>query len=58
MVVRHLARVASDHSPILLNFLEYRFKLERFFRYEEVWASYLASEAIVKSAWRIKMKGD
>ncbi|XP_020680604.1 uncharacterized protein LOC110098201 [Dendrobium catenatum] len=36
MVLRHLSRVASDHNPILLNFLEENFVSDKIIRFEEV----------------------
>ncbi|KAL0928658.1 hypothetical protein M5K25_000567 [Dendrobium thyrsiflorum] len=43
MVVRHLARIASDHCPIMINLLNQMSKAKKVIRFEDIWASYHAS---------------
>ncbi|XP_020699405.1 uncharacterized protein LOC110111747 [Dendrobium catenatum] len=57
-LVRNLSRVATDHCPILLNFLEVNFASDKIIRFEEVWASYPTSVGVVKAAWGKKTSGD
>ncbi|KAL0928597.1 hypothetical protein M5K25_000500 [Dendrobium thyrsiflorum] len=40
---RHLARVASDHCPIVMNIFQDRFHKKKILRFEDVWLSYPAS---------------
>ncbi|XP_028551284.1 uncharacterized protein LOC114579795 [Dendrobium catenatum] len=56
--VRHLERIASDHCPIVLKNFNVLPKHNRLVRYEEVWASYLASQAIVKKTCSKTARGD
>ncbi|XP_020688648.1 uncharacterized protein LOC110104046 [Dendrobium catenatum] len=51
MVVRHLARIASDHYPILLNLLEFNKISKKQIKFEEVWASCPTSVTVAKKAW-------
>ncbi|KAI0529247.1 hypothetical protein KFK09_001794 [Dendrobium nobile] len=46
-VVRNLARVASDHCPILLNLMKHHAS-KKVLRFEDIWASNKASVAVVK----------
>ncbi|KAI0488429.1 hypothetical protein KFK09_028260 [Dendrobium nobile] len=55
--VRNLARVASDHCPILLNFTVQQAS-KKIMRYEDVWASNKASMAVVEKVWRRNYKGN
>ncbi|XP_028550148.1 uncharacterized protein LOC114579514 [Dendrobium catenatum] len=54
LVVRHLARVASDHCPVVLN-LVVQNSANKVLRFEEVWASNKASVAVIKGIWRKKL---
>ncbi|XP_020695122.1 uncharacterized protein LOC110108705 [Dendrobium catenatum] len=56
--VRHLARVASDHCPILLNLLDFNFPCKKNIKFEDIWASIPASMAVVRDAWRRKSVGE
>ncbi|KAI0503826.1 hypothetical protein KFK09_014769 [Dendrobium nobile] len=58
LMERHLARIASDHSPILLNLLNFSSPARKVFRFEEVWTSIPASKTIVRESWRRKAQGD
>ncbi|XP_020692729.1 uncharacterized protein LOC110106964 [Dendrobium catenatum] len=58
ILVRHLTRVASDHCPIILNFLDANFAAYKIIRFEKVWASYPDSIGIVKATWSKKINGD
>ncbi|KAL0925470.1 hypothetical protein M5K25_003802 [Dendrobium thyrsiflorum] len=51
IVVRHLARIASDHCPIILNLLVFNSNSNKNIKFENVWSSYPASLGIVKGAW-------
>ncbi|KAL0910886.1 hypothetical protein M5K25_018983 [Dendrobium thyrsiflorum] len=53
--VKHLARVASDHSPIALKINEAYKGSQRSFRFENVWRSYPASWNVVLKAWNRKL---
>ncbi|XP_028548825.1 uncharacterized protein LOC110093604 [Dendrobium catenatum] len=55
--IRNLARVASDHYPILLNFIVHQAS-KKILRFEDVWASNKASMAVVKKVWRRNYKGN
>ncbi|XP_020686778.1 uncharacterized protein LOC110102681 [Dendrobium catenatum] len=50
MVVKHLPRIVSDHCPILLNTLKSSSKVKKSIKFEDVWASYPASYAVVEKA--------
>ncbi|XP_028551169.1 uncharacterized protein LOC114579732 [Dendrobium catenatum] len=52
LVVKHLPRIASDHCPMLLKISDYSSKGLKSFKFEDVWASYPASYAVVKNAWK------
>ncbi|KAL0928590.1 hypothetical protein M5K25_000491 [Dendrobium thyrsiflorum] len=58
LVLRHLARVTSDHCPISLNLVENNFSCDKIIRFEDVWASYPASVGIVRTAWNKKTGGN
>ncbi|XP_028552566.1 uncharacterized protein LOC114580146 [Dendrobium catenatum] len=58
LTVRHLARIASDHSPLVLNFCNSRNFHKRRIIFEDVWASYPASFAVVKREWSKKFSGN
>ncbi|XP_020705561.1 uncharacterized protein LOC110116355 [Dendrobium catenatum] len=51
LTVRHLARIASDHSPLVLNLCNSSSFKKRSIIFEDVWASYPASFAVVKREW-------
>ncbi|KAL0925295.1 hypothetical protein M5K25_003616 [Dendrobium thyrsiflorum] len=55
--VKHLARVASDHSPIALKINEEHKISKRCFRFENIWRSYPASWNVVLKAWNRKVSG-
>lgn len=57
MVVRHIARVASNHCPILVNLQKNKFKTTKVTRFEDSWASYYASYAIVEKVCSRKVVG-
>ncbi|XP_020686436.2 uncharacterized protein LOC110102440 [Dendrobium catenatum] len=57
MVVKHLPRIASDHCPILLNTSVFPSNSKRSIKFEDVWASYLASFDVVKKAWMRRDSG-
>ncbi|XP_020685766.1 uncharacterized protein LOC110101988 [Dendrobium catenatum] len=50
-MVKHLSRIASDHCTILLEIFKPVVVNNKEIRYEEVWATYLGAEAIVKKSW-------
>ncbi|KAL0925393.1 hypothetical protein M5K25_003719 [Dendrobium thyrsiflorum] len=50
--VRHLARVASDHCPIVLNLVDKLHFKSKIIRFEDTWRSYPASWNIVLKSWR------
>ncbi|XP_020696749.1 uncharacterized protein LOC110109882 [Dendrobium catenatum] len=56
LVVRHLARVASDHFLVVLN-LVVQNSAKKVLIFEEVWASNKASLAVIKGIWRKKIDG-
>ncbi|XP_020672039.1 uncharacterized protein LOC110092031 [Dendrobium catenatum] len=58
LMERHLGRIASDHSPILLNLLNFSSSARKVIRFKEVWTSILSSTAIVRESWRRKAQGD
>ncbi|KAI0496524.1 hypothetical protein KFK09_022843 [Dendrobium nobile] len=56
--IRHLARVASDHSPIVLKLdVSVRFK-SKFIKFEDTWRSYLAAKSVIYHSWKKKDYGD
>ncbi|XP_020680369.1 uncharacterized protein LOC110098015 [Dendrobium catenatum] len=56
--VKHLARVASDHSPIVFNMDARKINRNKSFRFEDTWRSYPAAWSIVKNSWRKADFGD
>ncbi|XP_028555720.1 uncharacterized protein LOC114580933 [Dendrobium catenatum] len=57
-VIKHLARIASDHSPIVLKLdAEARFK-SKIIRFEDTWRSYPACKGIVSHSWKKKDVGN
>ncbi|XP_020681242.1 uncharacterized protein LOC110098680 [Dendrobium catenatum] len=58
LVVRHLARVATGHCPILLTLLEFNVSCKRNIKFEDIWASIPASMEVVRDAWRRKSIGE
>ncbi|KAI0516068.1 hypothetical protein KFK09_008740 [Dendrobium nobile] len=57
-VVRHLARVASNHRPIVLKLFEVSIKMRRYIKFEEVWLSFRTSVHIVAKGWKKNYIGD
>ncbi|KAI0497308.1 hypothetical protein KFK09_020531 [Dendrobium nobile] len=49
--VKHLARVASDHCPIIFKIDNKQHTKVKTFRFEDTWKSYPASRKIVSDAW-------
>ncbi|XP_020685495.1 uncharacterized protein LOC110101776 [Dendrobium catenatum] len=58
LVVRHLARIASDHYQIILNILDSFPQVKRNIKFEDCWVSYKASFAAVKKEWSRNYQGD
>ncbi|XP_020679036.2 uncharacterized protein LOC110097132 [Dendrobium catenatum] len=56
--IRHLARVASDHCPIVLKNFNQSYCSNRFLRFEDVWLSYLAVATVVSKSWNKLACGD
>ncbi|KAI0516070.1 hypothetical protein KFK09_008742 [Dendrobium nobile] len=57
-IIRHLARVASDHSPIVFK-LDERVRLKlKTIKFEDTWRSYPASKSIVYHSWKKNDFGD
>ncbi|XP_020702544.1 uncharacterized protein LOC110114119 [Dendrobium catenatum] len=56
--VRHLARVVSDHCPIIFKLETIQHNKTRFIRFEDTWRSYPAAWNIVYNSWRRKDFGD
>ncbi|PKU83841.1 hypothetical protein MA16_Dca027113 [Dendrobium catenatum] len=54
---KHLARLASDHCPIVLKIFSADFGRNRIIMYEELWATFPESYAIVSRSWKKPMKG-
>ncbi|XP_028548828.1 uncharacterized protein LOC110116497 [Dendrobium catenatum] len=54
---QHLARIASDHSPIVLNFLEHKSSKSKCLKFEDVWTSYPAALSVVKNEWKKSYSG-
>ncbi|XP_020701904.1 uncharacterized protein LOC110113604 [Dendrobium catenatum] len=54
LMVRHLARMASDHCPILLNLLKFISPSRKVLKFEEVWTSLPSSVGVVKNSWKKK----
>ncbi|XP_028550195.1 uncharacterized protein LOC114579526 [Dendrobium catenatum] len=57
-VVRHLARVASDHCPIVLKLFEVSIRMRRYIKFEEVWLSFKTLAHIVSKGGKKKYVGD
>ncbi|XP_020677403.1 uncharacterized protein LOC110096000 [Dendrobium catenatum] len=57
-MIRHLARVASDHYPIVFSFDEVPQFQHKLFRFEDTWKSYPATWSIVTKAWEKNDFGD
>ncbi|XP_028553144.1 uncharacterized protein LOC110105396 [Dendrobium catenatum] len=58
LTVRHLARIASDHSPLVLNLCNFNSTNKRRIIFEDIWGSFPASFAVVKKEWNKKFSGD
>ncbi|KAI0513509.1 hypothetical protein KFK09_009533 [Dendrobium nobile] len=58
LVVRHLAKISSDHCPLILNMLNCNPILKKTIKYEDVWISNRASFEVVKKVWSRKIVGD
>ncbi|KAI0496281.1 hypothetical protein KFK09_022595 [Dendrobium nobile] len=54
----HLARVASDHSPIILKMIDKVRLNSKIIRYEDTWRLYPAARSIVYHSWRKKDDGE
>ncbi|KAI0529244.1 hypothetical protein KFK09_001791 [Dendrobium nobile] len=50
--VRHLSRVSSDHSPIVLNLVEKQNQKSKFIIFKDSWKSFPAAWHIAIKAWR------
>ncbi|XP_028551144.1 uncharacterized protein LOC114579729, partial [Dendrobium catenatum] len=51
--VRHMGRVASDHSPLLLTLtVRSPVKMEKWIRFEDVWTTFPSSWRVVWQSWR------
>ncbi|XP_020690250.1 uncharacterized protein LOC110105198 [Dendrobium catenatum] len=57
-LVHHLGRIASDHCPLILNILNSGFRKQKKLQFEDIWASFPASKAIVSKTWRKSVRGD
>ncbi|XP_020681534.1 uncharacterized protein LOC110098923 [Dendrobium catenatum] len=49
--IKHLTRVASDHSPIVLNMKDKVHCKPKIFKFEDIWKSYPAAKTIVYNSW-------
>ncbi|XP_020673920.2 uncharacterized protein LOC110093389 [Dendrobium catenatum] len=58
LVLRHLARISSDHSPILLHMSSNVAPIKRSLKFEDIWASYQASFYVVKKEWNKNYSGN
>ncbi|KAI0488502.1 hypothetical protein KFK09_028336 [Dendrobium nobile] len=58
VVVRHLARIASDHCPIVLKILDNPFQKLGIIKFEDVWISFKASSLIIQRVWRKTFQGN
>ncbi|PKU86693.1 threonine dehydratase [Dendrobium catenatum] len=56
-VVRHLARVASDHCSIVLKIFNNSYKRNGMLKFEDFWISYKASSFIIARVWRKVYQG-
>ncbi|KAL0918950.1 hypothetical protein M5K25_011001 [Dendrobium thyrsiflorum] len=50
--IKHLARVAFDHSPIVFKLDEKHYNKTKKFRFEDTWRSYPAAWSIVVNSWK------
>ncbi|KAI0529146.1 hypothetical protein KFK09_001693 [Dendrobium nobile] len=55
---RHLARMASDHCPIVYRMEAWHSTKEKHFRFEVTWRSYPAARGIGRKSWLKKDFGD
>ncbi|KAI0493884.1 hypothetical protein KFK09_024010 [Dendrobium nobile] len=58
LIERHLARIASDHCPILLQFQSFNSKASKMIKFKNCWASYQASFGVVKKEWCRNYQGN
>ncbi|XP_027171591.1 uncharacterized protein LOC113771176 [Coffea eugenioides] len=49
--VHHLARTASDHSPLLVSYLISSSSSPRSFRFQDVWLRHASFKGVVQEAW-------
>ncbi|KAI0488527.1 hypothetical protein KFK09_028362 [Dendrobium nobile] len=56
--VRHLARVASDHCPIVLKLFEEDRREARSLRFEYIWLSFKITVHLVSKIWKKNFVGD
>ncbi|XP_020686133.1 uncharacterized protein LOC110102230, partial [Dendrobium catenatum] len=57
-IIKHLARVASDHSPIVLSMKDRICGENKVFKFEDIWRSYPAVKNIVYNSWMKNDYGD
>ncbi|XP_020675873.1 uncharacterized protein LOC110094876 [Dendrobium catenatum] len=57
-VVRHLARVASDHSPIVLKIYDSVSNGRRCLKFEDAWLSFKTLAYIISNVWKKNFMGD
>ncbi|KAI0522554.1 hypothetical protein KFK09_004934 [Dendrobium nobile] len=57
-LTRHLARVASDHSPIAFKLDERKQSKKKNIKFEDTWRSYPAARSIVYHSWKTNDFGD
>ncbi|KAI0502711.1 hypothetical protein KFK09_017668 [Dendrobium nobile] len=57
-LVRHLAKVASDHCPIVFKMFETLCKGRSGMKFEDTWLSFKTAEHIVSSRWKRPFLGD
>ncbi|KAI0529237.1 hypothetical protein KFK09_001784 [Dendrobium nobile] len=57
LIVNQLARIASDHCPLVLNIINSKFQSVKSIKFEDVWISYPAALKVVKKAWSINYQG-
>ncbi|XP_020683863.1 uncharacterized protein LOC110100616 [Dendrobium catenatum] len=56
--IKHLARVASDHSPIVLSMKDKMHCKAKIFKFEDTWRSYPTAKCIVYNSWMKNDYGD
>ncbi|KAI0519721.1 hypothetical protein KFK09_007180 [Dendrobium nobile] len=56
--IKHLARVASDHSPIVLSMKDRICGENKVFKFEDTWRSYPAAKNFVYNSWMKNDYGD